>query len=244
MTSLRAIFSSEASSHLAGSQHQIDAEPASRYFTVRFAQATFNAEGSESAGRFFSRRISWPGGAMSGVTIGRGYDMGSRTQSQVTRELTLAGVPQGDAIKLSRAAGLRGRVADTYVRTNSSFSPVLSLEAQHRLFEDVTVPETIRDIKRIFTKPDTVATYGAIDWDSLPLVAQELVFDLRYRGDYTPTTRQRLQPILANQEWRKLPELMNDTAYWSRLGVPPARIQERAALVSELALAADVDQAA
>jgi len=244
MTDTKSIFGMLATGRLSQLQEPVSRDPGSRFLQVRFGQATFNAEGTESPGRYFSRTISWPGGAMSGVTIGRGYDMGQRSQTQVVRELLLAGVSQPEALILSQAAGLRGSHAESYVSRNVSFSPVLSLEAQHRLFEEVTTDETIRDIKRIFAKPDTVAAYGAVDWDTLPLSAQELVFDLRYRGDYTPATRQRLQPILANQEWHKLPELMNDSTYWSRLGVPQARIQERAAIVSGLDVAKEQEEAA
>ena len=56
---------------------------------------------------------------------------------------------------------------------------------QKALFEGVTTAETVADIQRIFSKPDVVQMYGAASWDSLPRAAQEIVFDLRYRGDYT-----------------------------------------------------------
>lgn len=44
--------------------------------TVKEGQVTFNAEGNDiQHSIFFSRHIHWPGGK-SGVTLGRGYDMG------------------------------------------------------------------------------------------------------------------------------------------------------------------------
>jgi hypothetical protein len=151
------------------------------------------------------------------------------------RELGLVGMLRQDAEYLSQGAGLRGNAAAQFIRKNINSAPILTLEAQRRLFEEITTPETINDIKRIFAKSDTVAAYGTVDWESLPRSAQEVVFDLRYRGDYTPTTRRRLQPILANQEWHKLPELMNDTAYWSGIGVPRERIAARARMAEDLA---------
>lgn len=212
----------------------IPTNPTSPHLLVRFGQRTFDTEGTESLGRYFSRAITWPGGSGSGVTIGRGYDMGHRSQLQVVRELGLAGVSRQDAETLALGAGLRGSAAAAFIRNNQDGAPILSLEAQQRLFEEVTTPETIHDIKRIFAKSDTVATYGVVDWETLPSAAQELVFDLRYRGDYTPTTRKRLQPILASQGWHKLPDLMNDTAYWSALGVPRERIAARASIAADL----------
>lgn len=210
------------------------ADPLSPYLKVGFGQRTFDAEGVETLGPYFSRSITWPGGVTSGVTIGRGYDMGFRSRAQVVRELTLAGVSQHDSNYLSHGAGLRGTAAAVFIKEHFGHAPILTLEAQQRLFDAVTTPETINDIKRIFAKPDTVATYGSVDWEALPQVAQELVFDLRYRGDYTPITRRRIQPILANQEWSKLPDVMNDTAYWSARGVPRERIASRAAMVEGL----------
>ncbi len=234
MADIRAIAQARLQHAVGAAGDPILTNPNSPHLQVRFGQRTFDAEGSESLGRYFSRSITWPGGSGSGVTIGRGYDMGLRAQHQVARELGLAGVGRQDAEILSRGGGLRGNAAAVFIRNNRDIAPILSLEAQRRLFEQVTTPETINDIKRIFAKSDTVATYGAVDWDTLPSAAQEIVFDLRYRGDYTPSTRKRIQPILASQEWHKLPELMNDTGYWSGLGVPRERIAERASIAAEL----------
>lgn len=194
---------------------------------VRFGQATFDAEGTEQTGRFFSRRISYPGIGDSGVTIGRGYDMGRRTARQVLRELSAAGMPRDAAEFLSHAAGLRGDKAKEFVVFNADDAPVMSLEVQKKLFEDVVTPEIVKDIKRIFSKPDTVKRYGEPAWESLPQAAQELVFDLRYRGDYTPHTRQRLQQPLASGDYAELRRVINDTKYWQSLGVPRERIRER-----------------
>src|SRR5262249_51741927 len=45
---------------------------------VSQGQVTFDAEGNDLvASPYYSRKIIWPGNAESGVTIGRGYDMGS-----------------------------------------------------------------------------------------------------------------------------------------------------------------------
>jgi hypothetical protein len=234
MTDIRANHITRHQHGLGAASLVIPIDPLSPYLKVGFGQRTFDAEGVEALGQYFSRSITWPGGASSGVTIGRGYDMGFRSRAQIVRELTLSGVSQQDSNYLSQGAGLRGAAAAQFIRSNLGNAPILTLEAQQRLFDAVTTPEAINDIKRIFAKADTVAAYGPVDWDTLPTAAQELVFDLRYRGDYTPTTRRRIQPILANQEWSKLPELMNDTAYWSGLGVPHERIAARASIVEGL----------
>ena len=202
----------------------------SPHLKVTFGQKTFDSEGQEGAGCFFSRAVHWPGGA-SGVTIGRGYDMGQRTRLQVERELVHAGLDVGDAQYLSMAAGLRGGSAERFVRENQRSAPILTLSAQKNLFETITSVETIADLKRIMTKPDLVERYGATEWDAFPLSIQELVFDLRYRGDYTPETRTRLQPLIVRSDVRGLYDLMSDHRYWSSIGVPDGRIKARIGLL-------------
>jgi hypothetical protein len=201
---------------------------------VRFGQRTFDAEGLEQAGRYFSRSISWPKLGNSGVTIGRGYDMGQRRPEQIIRELTRAGMGEDDARFLSRAAFKRGAAAGDFVTANKDFAPVMSLEVQKNLFENVTTPEMVNDIKRIFNKPDAVEAYGRASWDDLTPAAQEIVFDLRYRGDYTPTTRRAIQTFLVHQDYEGLRAIINDTSYWKALGVPEARIKERQAMAQDL----------
>ena len=193
---------------------------------VSFGQGTFDCEGLEARGQYFSRVIHWPGGK-SGVTIGRGYDMGQRTRLQVLSELRHAGVGEEDALFLAGAAGLRGERARNFVGGALSSSPVLSLRAQRRLFETITTPEVISDIQRILAKPDLRAKYGPISWDALSPMAREVVFDLRYRGDYTPETRTRVQPLLVAQDDAGLLALLEDRAYWLALKVPITRIDAR-----------------
>ena len=53
---------------------------------VESGQVTFDAEGNDiESSRYFSRVIHWPGNTESGVTIGRGYDMGNRTKAKLDK---------------------------------------------------------------------------------------------------------------------------------------------------------------
>jgi hypothetical protein len=198
---------------------------------VSFGQATFDAEGLETPGAYFSRAIHWPGGLKSGVTIGRGYDMGLRTPLQVQRELEYAGVNSNDAIQLSRGAGLRGSAAQAFVSEHRSTAPMLSQEAQKQLFEVVVTPEIINDIRRILTKPDVVERYGATEWRCLRPEIQELLFDLRYRGDYTPDVREQIQEYVVTNNTRGLTQVMRDTEFWRARGVTDARMTARLAIL-------------
>src|SRR5690606_15881110 len=51
---------------------------------------TFDAEGTEG-GKYHSRVLHVPGPS-SGLTIGRGYDMGSKSAGEITTDLVAAGV--------------------------------------------------------------------------------------------------------------------------------------------------------
>lgn len=210
----------------------ITLDPRSPHLKVGFAQATFDAEGREALNPFFSRRIHHPS-ASSGVTIGRGYDMRYRSAPQVYRELRKAQVTPEAAQWLSQAAGKYGNDAHTFVSRYRDVAPVITLEQQKRLFEQVTAPEMIADIKRIFATQVVIATYGSVTWGSLPEKIQELVFDLRYRGDYTPTIRKTLQPLLTSGDYTRVKTLVEDTEFWRKHSVPSERIKARIALLND-----------
>lgn len=205
-------------------------------FKVAFGQLTFDAEGTDRAGPYFSRTAHWPGGS-SGVTIGRGYDMGQRTRLQVVRELVAAGVSLRDASALSSASGLRGAQAERFLGHYRDNLPSITPEQQKRLFETITSFETIADIKRILGKPDLISQYGEIQWEELPLEMREILFDLRYRGDYTPATRACIQPYIVTGDLAGLADAMSDVDFWRQHNVPLDRIGRRAEYAQAAAMA-------
>jgi hypothetical protein len=118
---------------------------------VERGQFLFDLEGTEGD-RYHSRAPHWPGGN-SGVTIGRGYDLGGPPRrpnesqlvyeernrtfvDQVVDDFRRANIPD-DRIQLyRRAVGLRGNAARDFVRERL---PEISLEEQHALF-NITYP--------------------------------------------------------------------------------------------------------
>lgn len=158
---------------------------------------TWNAEG-ESTGRYATRKIHWPGGKASGVTIGRGYDMGLRSAADVQRDLIAAGVSRDHAIRLGSGAGKRGDAAANFVRSNRSKLPELTPAQELKLFSSVTYPRYEREVQRISAKADVVSAYGRLDFDSTPQAVRDVIVDLAYTGNYTPGTRKFLQqPIVS-----------------------------------------------
>lgn len=206
-----------------------------------FGSNTFEAEVGKEGTRYFSRVIHWPTGRSSGVTLGPGYDMGQRSAQSIVRDLTHAGVAPRDALFFSHAAGLQGSAAQAFVAQHRDRSPTISAETQQRIFTEVIRPAMLADIQRILRKPDTVRAYGALSWSTLPSAAKELLFDLRYRGDYTPATRKLLHPALVSGDLGKIVQIMEDRALWRRFGVPEGRIETRIRIARRLVGRSNLD---
>jgi len=77
-------------------------------------EVTWKSEGTEG-GKHHSRRLHVPTDS-SGLTLGRGYDMGKRSAADIVSDLTRAGVVLKDAQTLSGAAGLTGDEARQFIR--------------------------------------------------------------------------------------------------------------------------------
>ena len=100
-------------------------------------------------------RIYWPGNDNSGVTVGPGYDMGSRTTDQIAADLTGIGLPSASVATLSKqAAQLLGEQAGTFAKANRQLVN-LSLIQQQSLF-DLVIPSYIDLVHK--TTPKSLAT--------------------------------------------------------------------------------------
>jgi hypothetical protein len=195
-------------------------------FEVPKGQLTFDAEGLETKGAYFSREAHWPGGA-SGVTIGRGYDMKGRSEETVRSDLIAAGVPDADAELLAQGAGLSGKKASDFTKREDVAAIEISPAAQKELFTKV-YDHYESEVKRISSKDDTVAKYGSVDFDKLDPAIKDVAVDLLYRGDYTSSTRKEIQQHLVNNDLQGLYDVLSDeskmTGDW---GVPQDRFERR-----------------
>jgi LysM repeat protein len=197
------------------------------WFSVPMGQLTFDVEGMEKPGSRYHSRCPHVPGPWSGVTIGRGFDMSQRTRESIFDDLRAAGMPAGDARKLSRCAGYIGDAAERYLKDNDLKALSITPEAQNRLFLS-TYEELAGDVIRICEKHDVVAKYGATDWQQLDPTVRDIAIDLRYRGDYTPATRRKVQKLLVANSRSRLKRLMADEAYWLAVcNVPKDRFERR-----------------
>lgn len=185
---------------------------------------TFDAEGVEQPGSQFHSRVLHVPTDSSGLTIGRGYDMKLKTKAKIAADLASAGVSAADAKTLSNAVGLAGKAARTFIKANGLEKFEISQEAQVKLFE-ITYADEEAEVKRICAKPDTVAKYGAVDWAKTHAAIRDLVVDLKFRGDYTPASRQVVQKLLVANDLAGLRKVMADAKQWS--GVPSDRFKRR-----------------
>ena len=82
-------------------------------------------------------RLYWPeGGENSGVTVGPGYDMGSRQEKQVVVDLTSVNVSAASAETAAQGVGLRGAAAGQFAADHQD-TIILSPQQQRQLFDRI-----------------------------------------------------------------------------------------------------------
>ena len=193
---------------------------------------TWDSEGTEG-GRFHSRTLSVPSDS-SGLTIGRGYDMKERSAAAIAADLSAAGVPGADAARISKAAGLAGAAARKFITDQKLASFEISKTAQVALF--MTTYNALKaDVARICAKPDVVSTFGACDLAKTDPAIVDILVDLRFRGDYTGTSRGLVQKAAAQNDLSSFAAAVQKAANWPN--VPKDRFNRRSAFLAS-ALAA------
>ena len=195
-------------------------------YTVPFGQLTFDAEGMEQRGKYFSRSPHVPGPS-SGITIGRGYDLGSRSANEIIADLTAAGVDRMTAELFGEGRGYKGQKARNFISRRQLDQIEITPQQQKALFL-ITYKELEGDVIRICSKHDVIEKYGQVHWNGLHAVLRDITVDLRYRGDYTGATREVVQPTLVSNDLDGLKKVLADQNYWvTRYGVPPDRFKRR-----------------
>lgn len=195
-------------------------------------RVTWDSEGTEG-GRYHSRKPTVPGD-WSGVTIGRGYDMAAKLPAKIIRDLTSAGVPRATAEKLSGAAGLTGDDARDFLKEHKLGEVEITLAAQKALFE-ITYRDEAREARRVAGTVAVVERYGACDWDTLDPAIEQMLVDLKFRGDYTGRARALIQDAVVNNDLEAFAKPLLDKANWPN--VPKDRFDRRARFLKD-ALAA------
>mgnify|MGYP000358962255 CR=1 FL=1 len=183
---------------------------------------TWAAEGNEG-GQFHSRTLHVPSNS-SGLTIGRGYDMKQKNAGKVVNDLVAAGIPSKQAKILAKGTGLKGVAAKKFIKDNKLTTYQITLCTQKNLF-DITYKDEAAEAKRVCEKADVAKKYGKCDFDKMHPAIEEIVVDLKFRGDYNPNTRRIIQKAISNNDLEAFTKLMSKKAKWPN--VPNERFKNR-----------------
>ena len=159
----------------------LDDEMDKKWLIVPKGQLTFDSEGNDiSDNIYFSRAIHWPGNSLSGVTLGRGYDIGNRSEAEVYNELINAFIDNDKAKKIAKGAGLKGDEAKSFVTAKKEEIGEITRKSQHYLFNNIFPSYEDRAIKNYnkWTKDKP----EKIDWESLDNKIKDVLIDFVYQG--------------------------------------------------------------
>lgn len=197
-----------------------------RWLMVPRGQFTFDVEGNDIDGhRYFSRVAHWPGGA-SGITLGRGYDLGQRV-STLANDLAAVGITGEFYDWLMGARGLRGDVAKKYLENarQEIRQTTITRRQQHDLF--LPIYDAKRDeVIEISAQPSNVRDYGTLTWGDLDTRLQDMVVDLIYRGDYRKSIREHVQKAIVENDIITFRKALNNRGIWLK-NLPEDRYQRR-----------------
>ncbi|MGY3961551.1 pesticin C-terminus-like muramidase [Aeromonas popoffii] len=153
---------------------------------------TFDEEGNDVENSIlFSRTIHWLGNSESGVTIGRGYDLGNRSKTELYRDLSGSGVPDNIASLISNGAGMKGVAASNFVSANKS-STLITRKSQYKLFEKI-YPDYVLRAKSNYERwtiaqhvndanISGVSISDKTNWENLGNKVKDVIVDLVYQG--------------------------------------------------------------
>ena len=181
-----------------------------------YGVVTWESEGAEG-GPYHSRKLHVPG-PWSGLTIGRGYDMKFKSATKIVTDLTKAGVEVGVVQVLKKSEGLYGNTAKQFIIDNDLLDLEVSVEVQKQLFK-ISYDDESKEVKRLCGAKLVKEEYGETDWDKLNKYIKDLTIDLKFRGDYTKSSRKFLQStivandlnafkkeIIKKSNWKNVPE--------------------------------------
>ncbi|WP_105633850.1 hypothetical protein [Cronobacter dublinensis] len=131
----------------------------------------------------FSRILHWPGTFASGVTLGRGYDMGNRSAGDILFCLRQAGIEEYKSQICARASGLKGRAAGSFVQYYGRLVGEITHFQQINLFE-LIYPKYVNLAKNYYLKytDQKVIINNATEWSSLNIRIKNVYVDIIFQG--------------------------------------------------------------
>ncbi|EMA4137731.1 hypothetical protein BS412_02380 [Cronobacter turicensis] len=161
--------------------------------TVGAGQLTFDAEGvdyitavapfKQQHYPFFSRILHWPGTGLSGVTLGRGFDMGSRSAGEILAMLRYAGIEEYKAQICAKAAGLKNREAQRFVEFYGPFVGEITHQQQVNLFTLIWLQNTTYGKGVYERRVQKSPLNQPVSWDNLDKRIRDVFLDTIYKGN-------------------------------------------------------------
>lgn len=187
---------------------------------VREGQITFDAEGIDYLRgpepfrqpenlKLFSRVLHWPAG-LSGVTIGRGYDMKSRSAGEIMTHFRQARIEEYKGVICSKAAGLVGRQAHDFVKSYGPLVGEITHLQQVRLFE-IAYKIKLLEARNLYQRVSHTILNAPL-WEKLDLRIRDVIVDIFYQGVHN--ARSLFEAAIAGKE--ELRSYIRNDMYYMR----------------------------
>jgi hypothetical protein len=142
--------------------------------------------------------------------------------SEILTDLTKAGIPVSHAERFAEGRSKAGHAAREFIATHSL--PEITA-AQERALFDKTWNDMYLDVIRISQGKAVRDRYGSVAWKGLDPKILDVLVDLRFRGDYTHSTRERLQATVVTNDIKSFTAVVCHQPFWRH--VPPERFKAR-----------------
>jgi hypothetical protein len=196
----------------------------------------FNLLLSSKAGIFraIKKLVDKKGNAIgdSGVTLGRGFDLGRKNPATIKKLMTRIGLSSSQVNTLVGAVGHHGADHVTYFDAHKEALTAIELtrEQQYLLYM-YAIKDRADDAKTGRYEKDMKGDDGAA-WEDLDEKIRMLMTDLNYRGDLTDANRAKLKDAVSKNDLKAICTVMSDHDYWViDRGVPDERFNERKKIV-------------
>lgn len=158
---------------------------------VNEGQLTFDAEGLDYITaaepfrqpknmKYFSRILQFPPSVNSGVTLGRGYDMGERSSSEILSDLRQAGIEEYKAVICSKAAYLKHHSAVRFVKEYGPLVGEITYQQQIRLFV-IAYRAKKQYAKGVYSR-HLQGIESPLSWDKIDIKIRDVYVDSLYQG--------------------------------------------------------------
>jgi len=171
----------------------LPAADSTEFLDVPWGGLIFANEGNDDAStRYFTRHPHLPPAGASGITIGRGYDLGQHGAAEIRTLLTRIGLKKSEVDLLAGAAGLQlvngagGSVTPYYNAHRAEIDAItLTREQQYLIYL-----ETYKTIEAEAERRYNTFVIGSqgngsgTAWNNLDSKIRDVIVDLNYRGDF------------------------------------------------------------